>query len=74
MTCVEIYHEQVYDLLAPITNNSSESIDLESKTVNVREHVTEGFFLEGCHVIPVKSSTAALHSLIVALNSRRSRG
>ena len=73
---MEIYHEQVYDLLAPVNtvSSSADSSDVDSKTINVREHSTEGFFLEGCHVVPVKNHTAALHTLIVALNSRRSRG
>lgn len=75
LTCVEIYHEQVYDLLAPNTGTSSDSADMERpRGIGVREHATEGFFLEGCHVVPVKSHTAALYTIIHALSARRSRG
>jgi hypothetical protein len=75
LTCVEIYQEQVYDLLAPPVNQSAESSDMERPVgIGVREHTTEGFFLEGCHVVPARSHASALSTVMRAVNARRSRG
>jgi hypothetical protein len=75
LSCLEIYHEHVYDLLAD---------EKERSSLSVREHTSEGFFLEGCKMIECdkfETASTTIHSAILRnrqvgthdLNSRSSR-
>lgn len=49
--CLEIYQEHVYDLFAE---------ERERVSLPVREHMAEGFFLEGCKMIECSDYEMAL--------------
>ena len=66
LSCMEIYKEQVYDLLA---TGPERKVPL-----NVREHTTDGFFLEGCTMQPCRDAATACHALDVAMQHRRIAG
>jgi hypothetical protein len=62
ISCLEIYHEHVYDLFA----DEKDRISLP-----VREHATEGFFLEGCKLVECRSYEIACDLLDVAMQQRK---
>ena len=59
---MEIYHEQIYDLLAEDRNRSP---------LQVREHQTNGFYVEGCQRIPCASAKSAYRVVDTALRNRQ---
>lgn len=67
LSCLEIYHEQVYDLFseAPVGRGG------ERESLPVREHATDGFFLEGCRMLPCATAKQACHALDIALRGRQ---
>ena len=66
LSCLEIYHEQVYDLFteAPLDRG-------EKQSLAVREHATDGFFLDGCRMVPCTTAKAACQALDSALKHRQ---
>eukprot|EP01038_Epipyxis_sp_PR26KG_P004520 gene4520-6385_t len=62
LSCVEIYHENVFDLFAE---------EKERNALQIREHATEGFFLEGCKLIDCDNEEVACSSLDVAMRNRQ---
>lgn len=65
VTCLEIYHEHVYDLFTEENNRTS---------LPVREHTTEGFFLDGCKYIECATYEQACVQLNSALKTRQVGG
>jgi len=65
LTCLEIYHEHVYDLFTDESNRNS---------LPVREHTTEGFFLDGCKYLECQSVETACQALAAALKTRQTGG
>lgn len=62
ISCLEIYHEQVYDLFA----------DPRERTgLQCREHASDGFFMEGCKMIPCGSHKAAGKAIEFAMKNRQ---
>jgi len=69
LSCLEIYHEQVYDLFseAPLDRGNHG----ERQSLAVREHATDGFFLEGCRMLACSTAKAACQALDTALRHRQ---
>lgn len=65
LSCLEIYHEHVYDLFAD---------EKERLPLAVREHATEGFFLEGSRLVECKDYEVACAALDVAVKNRQVGG
>lgn len=65
ISCLEIYHEHVYDLCVK---------ESERQSLNVREHISYGFFADGCKLIPCKNSFEAIHCIDTALKHRQIGG
>lgn len=65
ISCLEIYHEHVYDLFAD---------EKERTPLSVREHATEGFFLEGSRLVECKDYEVACAALDVAVKNRQVGG
>ena len=63
MSCTEIYKEQVYDLMA--------EGDDRKTPLQVREHTTDGFFLENCVMSACDDATTACSLLDKAMRHRR---
>lgn len=61
LSCIEIYQENVFDLL---------SEEKERSSLAVREHATKGFFLEGCKLVECVSYDIACAALEVAMKNR----
>lgn len=62
LSCLEIYHEHVYDLFAE---------DKERTPMAVREHNIEGFFLEGARLVDCSNYNIACNVLDVAFKNRQ---
>lgn len=62
LSCLEIYHEHVYDLFAE---------DKERTPMAVREHNVEGFFLEGARLVDCSNYNIACNVLDVAFKNRQ---
>lgn len=62
LSCLEIYHEHVYDLFAD---------DKERNPMAVREHAVEGFFLEGARLVDCTNYNIACSVLDVAFKNRQ---
>jgi hypothetical protein len=65
LSCLEIYHEHAYDLFAD---------EKERTPLAVREHTTDGFFLEGCRTIECKDYDVACTALELAVKNRQVGG
>ena len=63
MSCTEIYKEQVYDLMA--------EGDDRKTPLQVREHSTDGFFLENCVMAPCGDASSACSLLEKSMRHRR---
>ena len=62
LSCVEIYHESVFDLFVD---------EFERQSLPVREHARNGFFVEGCSMVPCADRKAAMRALASALRNRQ---
>ena len=62
ISCFEIYHENVYDLL---------STERERSPLHVREHNTDGFYLDGCKIPPCTTYKVACELLGYAMQNRQ---
>ena len=62
IACLELYQENIYDLLAE---------EKDRVSLSVREHPKDGFFVDGCLVTPCKTLKAALKTVDKALRSRQ---
>ena len=60
ISCLEIYHEHVYDLF---------SEEKERTSLQVREHQTDGFFLEGSKLIECATKKAAFKQVLRLINA-----
>ena len=67
LSCLEIYHEQVYDLFSEAPTYAG----AERTSLAVREHATDGFFLEGCRMLSCSTAKAACQALDTALRHRQ---
>lgn len=65
LSCLEIYHEHVYDLFAD---------ERERTSLSVREHATDGFFLENCKLVACSNYTVACMDMHRALKARHVGG
>jgi hypothetical protein len=65
LSCVEIYAEHVYDLFADERDRAS---------VPVREHSTDGFFMEGLKLVDCKDYPTSCSVLDLALKNRQVGG
>ncbi len=65
IACLEIYHENVFDLFAE---------ERERVSLAVREHTTDGFFLENCKMIECVDYEIACGALDVAMRNRQTGG
>lgn len=65
IACTEIYHENVFDLFAD---------ERERVSLPVREHSTDGFFLEGCKMVECSDYEVACAALDVAMRNRITGG
>jgi hypothetical protein len=63
IACMEIYQEQLFDLLVS-------GRDRDSRPLAVREHQTDGFFVEGCQLAPCSGAGEAMSALNKALRNR----
>jgi hypothetical protein len=61
ISCLELYQENLYDLLVEERNRTS---------LAVREHPTEGFFVEGCELVECPTWKSAEKVINRALKSR----
>jgi hypothetical protein len=61
ISCLEIYHENVYDLL---------SDDRKPASLPVREHAIEGFFLEGSKMVTCTNFKQACSVIDIAMRHR----
>mmetsp|Transcript_24967 Transcript_24967/g.22682 ORF Transcript_24967/g.22682 Transcript_24967/m.22682 type:complete len:1033 (+) Transcript_24967:86-3184(+) len=61
LSCLEIYHENVYDLLSDERNRPS---------LAIREHSIEGFFLEGCKMVSCQTFKQACSVIDIAMRNR----
>jgi hypothetical protein len=61
ISCLELYQENLYDLLVDERNRNS---------LPLREHPTEGFFVEGCEMIECQTWKAAEKVINRALKAR----
>lgn len=66
LSCLEIYHEHVFDLFseAPLDRG-------ERQALAVREHATDGFFLEGCRMLACETAKSACAALDIAMRHRQ---
>lgn len=62
VACMEIYQEQLFDLLVGEKDRSP---------LAVREHQTDGFFVEGCKLVVCPTVADAVHTLNKALKNRQ---
>jgi hypothetical protein len=62
LTCLEIYQDQVYDLLTD---------ERDRVSLPVREHSKEGFYVEGCKMVPCATPKIAYRQVDCALKSRQ---
>lgn len=62
ISCFEIYHENVYDLFCD---------NHERSPLVVREHSTDGFYLEGCKLVECKSYKVACNAIGYAIQNRQ---
>jgi hypothetical protein len=62
IACMEIYQEQLFDLMVG---------EKERSPLAVREHQTDGFFVEGCKLIVCGNVTDAITALNKALKNRQ---
>jgi hypothetical protein len=62
LSCLEIYHEQVFDLFAD---------EKDRAPLSVREHAVEGFFIEGCKLVDCASFPIANAALDAAVKNRQ---
>jgi hypothetical protein len=62
LSCLEIYHEQVFDLFAD---------EKERVPLSVREHAVEGFFIEGCKLVDCMNFPVANAALDAAVKNRQ---
>ena len=62
ISCLELYQENVYDLLVE---------ERERVSLAVREHPTDGFFVEGCQIIECPTIKLAIKVINKALKSRQ---
>ena len=62
VACMEIYQEQLFDLLV---------VEKERSPLAVREHQTDGFFVEGCKITNCPDVVTAMTVLNKALKSRQ---
>lgn len=65
LSCLEIYHEQVFDLFAD---------EKERVSLSVREHATDGFYLEGCKLVDCADFEIACAALGLAFRNRQVGG
>ena len=65
ISCLEIYQEHVYDLFAE---------EKERISLPVREHMSEGFFLEGAKMIECSDYEMATSLLEIAMRNRQVGG
>lgn len=61
ISCFELYQENIYDLLVD---------EKDRGILQVREHPTDGFFVEGCMMVPCKNINHAYKVIDRALKSR----
>mmetsp|Transcript_2699 Transcript_2699/g.4059 ORF Transcript_2699/g.4059 Transcript_2699/m.4059 type:complete len:912 (-) Transcript_2699:288-3023(-) len=62
ISCLELYQEHIYDLLTDERDRSS---------LPLREHPTDGFFVEGCLIVPCSTVRAACKTIEKALRNRQ---
>eukprot|EP00603_Paraphysomonas_imperforata_P008060 CAMPEP_0114428580 /NCGR_PEP_ID=MMETSP0103-20121206/9009_1 /TAXON_ID=37642 ORGANISM="Paraphysomonas imperforata, Strain PA2" /NCGR_SAMPLE_ID=MMETSP0103 /ASSEMBLY_ACC=CAM_ASM_000201 /LENGTH=1182 /DNA_ID=CAMNT_0001597821 /DNA_START=245 /DNA_END=3793 /DNA_ORIENTATION=+ len=62
VACMEIYQEQLFDLMVS---------EKERSALAVREHQTEGFFVEGCKLMVCPEVSDAVNALNKALKNRQ---
>jgi hypothetical protein len=62
LSCLEIYHEQVFDLFAE---------EKDRLPLPVREHAADGFFIEGCKLVDCASFPIASAALDAAVKNRQ---
>lgn len=65
LSCLEIYHEHIYDLFAE---------EKDRTPLAIREHATEGFFMEGSRLVECKDYDIACSALDVAVKNRQVGG
>jgi hypothetical protein len=68
VSCFELYHEHVYDLFGETPTSGIKP------ALHVREHATEGFFLEGCKNINCTSYALACDAVGFAMRNRQIGG
>jgi kinesin family member 12 len=61
ISCLELYQENIYDLLVE---------EKDRVILPVREHPTDGFFVEGCQIAACKNAKSALKTIDKALRMR----
>lgn len=62
ISCLEIYHEQVFDLFAE---------ERDRAPLAVREHAADGFFIEGCKLVDCATFPIANAALDAAVKNRQ---
>lgn len=62
LSCLEIYHEQVFDLFAE---------EKDRLPLAVREHAADGFFIEGCKLVDCINFPVANAALDAAVRNRQ---
>ena len=62
LSCLEIYHEQVFDLFAE---------EKDRIPLSVREHAVDGFFIEGCKLVDCINYPIANAALDAAVKNRQ---
>jgi len=62
LSCLEIYHEQVFDLFAE---------EKDRTPLAVREHAADGFFIEGCKLVDCVSYAVANAAFEAAARNRQ---
>jgi hypothetical protein len=79
ISCIEIYHENVFDLFShehthnsTATNNMSYTQSNKDRTpLGIREHASEGFYLEGLRIISCANCAEAIKVINSALRYRQ---
>ena len=69
LSCLEIYHEQVFDLLTEERQPGGNRTPLQ-----VREHAVDGFFPENCRLMPCVTAKEACAALDIAMKHRQVGG
>ncbi|RYH13649.1 hypothetical protein EON65_35115, partial [archaeon] len=62
LSCLEIYQEHVFDLIAD---------EKDRAPLSIREHANDGFFLEGCRLVDCKDFEIACAVLDAAMKNRQ---